>query len=200
MPANRKYEELSYSKNQKMCHPILVTLLKMRPHYSQSSRENATPSSGTSPSASYKEAVPPRGLRPFIKQSLFPDSRLSNKRIETSTNAETKLFSRCTTNVKCMITVQTGHKRVLKRFILNLTFWLLTRLSNSIEHLLQFFLKKKRQSFCHFPGFFQVWKTGFQISNLFQVFKTLYELPLAKRGGRGGFCSGDSTCLPLNVA
>ena len=32
-----------YSKNQKMCFPILVTLLKMRPHYSQSSRENATP-------------------------------------------------------------------------------------------------------------------------------------------------------------
>ena len=37
--ANRKYEELSYPKNQKMCDPILVTLLKMRPHYSQSSRE-----------------------------------------------------------------------------------------------------------------------------------------------------------------
>ena len=30
--ANRKYEELSYSKTQKMCDPILVTLLKMRPH------------------------------------------------------------------------------------------------------------------------------------------------------------------------
>ena len=28
--ANRTYEELSYPKNQKMCHPILVTLLKMR--------------------------------------------------------------------------------------------------------------------------------------------------------------------------
>ena len=31
----------------------------MRPHYSQSSRENATPSSGTSPLASYKEVPPP---------------------------------------------------------------------------------------------------------------------------------------------
>ena len=41
-----------------MCDPILVTLAKMRPHYSQSSRENATPFSGTSPLASYKE-VPP---------------------------------------------------------------------------------------------------------------------------------------------
>ena len=41
-----------------MCEPILVTLLKMRPHDNQSSRENATPSSGTSPLASYNE-VPP---------------------------------------------------------------------------------------------------------------------------------------------
>ena len=31
--ANRKYEELSYPKNPKMCDPILVTLLKMRPYY-----------------------------------------------------------------------------------------------------------------------------------------------------------------------
>ena len=57
--ANRKYEELSYPKTQKMCDPILVTLLKMRPHYSPCSRENATPSSGTSPLASYKEEPPP---------------------------------------------------------------------------------------------------------------------------------------------
>ena len=58
MFANRKYEELSYPKNQKMWDPILVTLLKMPPHYSQSSHENATPSSGTAPLASYEE-VPP---------------------------------------------------------------------------------------------------------------------------------------------
>ena len=64
--ANRKYEQLSYPKNPKMCDPILVTLLKMRPHYSQSSRENATPSSGTSPLASYKE-VPSPGLRPRLR-------------------------------------------------------------------------------------------------------------------------------------
>ena len=63
--ANRKYEQLSYPKNPKMCDPILVTLLKMQPHYSQSSRENATPSSGTSPLASYKEVPPPPG-RPKI--------------------------------------------------------------------------------------------------------------------------------------
>ena len=44
--ANRKYEA------------ILITLLKMRP---QSSRENATPSSSTSPLAFYKQVpLPPR--------------------------------------------------------------------------------------------------------------------------------------------
>ena len=47
MFGNRKYEELSYPKKQKMCDPILVILLKMRP------------SSGTSPLASYKEVPPP---------------------------------------------------------------------------------------------------------------------------------------------
>ena len=57
--ANRKYEELSNPKNLKMCDPTLVTLLNTRPHNSQSSRENATPSRGTSPLASYKEVIPP---------------------------------------------------------------------------------------------------------------------------------------------
>ena len=41
-----------------MYDPLLVTLMKMRPHHSsQSSRENATPSRGTSPLASYKEVA-----------------------------------------------------------------------------------------------------------------------------------------------
>ena len=40
-----------------MCDPILVNLLKIWPHYSQSSRENATPSSGTSSLASYREVL-----------------------------------------------------------------------------------------------------------------------------------------------
>ena len=68
-----KNKELYYPKNQKMCDPILdlVTLLKMRPHYSQSSRENATPSSGTSQLGSYKEAhhpppPPPPGGEQFL--------------------------------------------------------------------------------------------------------------------------------------
>ena len=46
-------------KNQKMWDPILVIVLKMRPHYSHYRRENATPSSGTSSLASYKEVPPP---------------------------------------------------------------------------------------------------------------------------------------------
>ena len=58
--ANRKYEELSYPKNPKMCDPILVTLLKMQPHYSQSGLENVNPSSGASPLAFYKEVPSPQ--------------------------------------------------------------------------------------------------------------------------------------------
>ena len=60
-------------KNPKMHDPILVTLLKMRPHYSQSSRENTTPSSGTSPSTSFKEVspyAPPPGTN--NAQTLLP--------------------------------------------------------------------------------------------------------------------------------
>ena len=45
-----------------MCDPILFTLLKMQPRYSQSSRENATQSRGTSSLASYKEVPPPPPL------------------------------------------------------------------------------------------------------------------------------------------
>ena len=48
----------TYPKNPKICDPILETLLKMRPHYGQSSRENATPSSGTSLLASCKIVSP----------------------------------------------------------------------------------------------------------------------------------------------
>ena len=56
-----KYEELSYPQNPKMCDPIQVTLLKIQPRYSQTSCENATPSSDTSPLASNKEVHPPPG-------------------------------------------------------------------------------------------------------------------------------------------
>ena len=57
--ANRTYLELSCPQNHKMCDPILTTVLKMQPHYSQSSRENASSSSGTSPLAPYKKVHPP---------------------------------------------------------------------------------------------------------------------------------------------
>ena len=60
--ANRKYEELSYPKRAENVGPHSSNSLKMRPHNSQSSSENATPSSGTSPLASlYKEESPPPG-------------------------------------------------------------------------------------------------------------------------------------------
>ena len=46
--ANRKYGELFNLKKSE----------NVRPHFSQSSRENATPYFGTSPLASYKEVLP----------------------------------------------------------------------------------------------------------------------------------------------
>ena len=36
--ANSKYEELSYHKTHKLCDPLLVSLLKMQLHYSQTTR------------------------------------------------------------------------------------------------------------------------------------------------------------------
>ena len=62
--ANRKYEQQSYPKKSENVR-ALVTLLKMRPHFSQSSRENAAPSSGTSPLASYKAVHLPGGCLPI---------------------------------------------------------------------------------------------------------------------------------------
>ena len=53
-----------------MCDPMLVTLLKMRPHYSQSSRGNATTSSGTSPLASYKEVPPPPAQKLLLADKI----------------------------------------------------------------------------------------------------------------------------------
>ena len=69
-------EELSYLKNQKMCDSILVALLKMRPYYSQSSRENVTPSSDTSPLASFKEVPPSPGK--------IPEATTLNAKVEWS--------------------------------------------------------------------------------------------------------------------
>ena len=56
-------------KNPKMCDPILVTLSKMLPRCSQSSHENATPSSFTSPLSSCEDVLhlpfPPGPAKPF---------------------------------------------------------------------------------------------------------------------------------------
>ena len=54
--AKRKYEELSYPKNQKMCGPIQVTLWKCDPIIVNPVVNPAF--SGTSPLASYKEVLP----------------------------------------------------------------------------------------------------------------------------------------------
>ena len=51
---------------------MLVTLLKMRSHYSQSSRENATPSTGTAPIASCKGVAPPPPPRALKPSTLAP--------------------------------------------------------------------------------------------------------------------------------
>ena len=72
-----------------MCEPILVTLLKMRPHYFQSSRKNATSSSGTSPLASYKEVPPPPGF--FVKVSSSLTIYLNGSREFGSRNKIRKL-------------------------------------------------------------------------------------------------------------
>ena len=61
--ANRKYEELSYPQKAENVRPHSSNSLKMQPHYSQSSRENPTPSSGTSSLASYQEVPPPPPIR-----------------------------------------------------------------------------------------------------------------------------------------
>ena len=65
--------ELSYPKNPKTCNSILVTPLKMQLDHSHPSRENATPSSGTSPVASYKE-VPPRV---YFSSNIYSNSFFS---------------------------------------------------------------------------------------------------------------------------
>ena len=46
----------------------------MRPHYSQPSREDATPSSGTSPLASYKE-IPPSPPPGLIERGMLHEAR-----------------------------------------------------------------------------------------------------------------------------
>ena len=74
--ANRKCEELSYPKKSENFRPILVTLLKMQPQYSQSSSENATPSSGTSPLAFYKEEHPQGPRLDWQFQWLFSNTHL----------------------------------------------------------------------------------------------------------------------------
>ena len=56
-------------KIRKCATPVLVNTIENATHYSQSSRENATPSSGTSPLASYV-GVPSPGAKSAIYKLL----------------------------------------------------------------------------------------------------------------------------------
>ena len=67
-----------------MYDPILVTLLKMQPHYIQSSRENGTPSGCTSPLASYQESTHRAPTPPFCSFLLLT-SQPSPRRLITLT-------------------------------------------------------------------------------------------------------------------
>ena len=83
-------------KNPKMCDPILVTLLKKRPHYNQYSGENATQSSSTSPSASYKE-VPLGRLGPHA--SIADQRALIQLRAQLCAPVDLKLHEFKITNL-----------------------------------------------------------------------------------------------------
>ena len=54
----------------------------MRLHYSQSNRENATPSSGTFPLASYKEVTPSPGLR-YISDGEHKSVEVDSPQVES---------------------------------------------------------------------------------------------------------------------
>ena len=54
----------------------------MRPHYSQPNRENATPSSGTFPLASYKEVTPSPGLR-YISDGEHKSVEVDSPQVES---------------------------------------------------------------------------------------------------------------------
>ena len=66
-----------------MCDPILVTLTKMQPHNGQSSHENATPSSDTSPLAYY--------FFPFLERTEVENRGEATEKTSTELNQTGKL-------------------------------------------------------------------------------------------------------------
>ena len=54
----------------KMCDPILAFLLKMQPHYSQSTSENATPTRGTSQSSNRAVSSELHKIHGFRRQRI----------------------------------------------------------------------------------------------------------------------------------
>ena len=96
-----------------MCDPILVTPLKMRPGYSQSRRENATPYSGASPLASYKEVPPPLGMK-MERLSPFPLEPCHSASVFSSSYCKTKknLSENCPgTNLESLESLNNTHPR-----------------------------------------------------------------------------------------
>ena len=55
----------------KFCWVYAACLSEPLPHYSQPSRENATPSSSTTPLASHKEVLPPPGSEKRITSKPY---------------------------------------------------------------------------------------------------------------------------------
>ena len=68
--ANRKYEEQSYPKKSENVRLHSSNSIENAPHYSQSSLENATPSSGTFPLTSYKAVPPPGQIVDFLGEMV----------------------------------------------------------------------------------------------------------------------------------
>ena len=100
-------------QNLKICDPILVTLSKMRPHYwliidySHSSREDAIPSSSTSPLGSCKGVPSPPGHRfgipnpmngPLLLQKKYKQT--NRERIQVNVCTRCLLLSFCLVSFK----------------------------------------------------------------------------------------------------
>ena len=72
MLAPRKYEKLSYPKKSENVRAHSSIFIENATHYSQSSRENATPSSGLFSLASYKEVPPGINNSLVARKQILP--------------------------------------------------------------------------------------------------------------------------------
>ena len=100
-----------------MCEPILVTLLKMRPHDNQSSLKNATTYSATSSFAFYKE-VPPQEIDALKKCCLVWDSHSCSRCTETL-NIWINIWSLSVENFSTKTILWESHSREVKETLNN---------------------------------------------------------------------------------